>query len=315
MSGSFSRIFGYKPLEFDMYISPDGITYYFNNITDKFSLGRVGDGLPPIEYITERGPFQAGETPLNYIVNSRLITLEHIRKSKSRDGYFDSRSELLDLLRPNRQNLNDFQPGVLRKILPDGSKRDILAFIETGLIFPTNQDKWDEYNVVEVIRFIAHDPFYYDPDENIIEYLIGTDADALLFPIEFPIFFKPDEGVEAFSIAYQGTWESFPIIILSGAMNKPKIKNITKNEIIYLDYNIPEGQSVTIDLTFGRKLVYDGLGNNLIGYISLDSDLINFSIVPEPIATNGENSIGVFAEETNANAKVTFRYFTRYIGI
>lgn len=314
MSG-ISRIFGYHPLEFDEYISPDGITYRFNNVTDRFSLGRTGDGLPPIDYITERGPYQAGETPLNLIVNSRLITLQHIRKATNREDYYTNRNDILNKLRPNRQEVGSFQPGVLRKILPDGSYRDITVFIQDGLVFPNNTDVWRETTVVEVVRFIAHDPIYYDPDENIVSYAVGSDTDELSFAITFPIEFGLKSTVEAFNIEYDGTWISYPVIILNGQMSDPEIRNISTNKMLKLNYDIDADVSVTIDLSYGSKSVVDNQGNNLIGYLDENSDLTEFAINPEPVVEDGINSFGVSALNRDANAQFIVRYFTRYIGV
>lgn len=307
--------FGYQPLEFDEYLSPDCETYRFNNRTDKFSLGRTGDGLPPVDYITERGPFQTGETPLHYIVNPRIITLQHIRHGVSRDDYWNIRADLLNRLRPNRQAQGSFQTGVLRKILGDGTYRDLNVFIQDGLVFRNEVGQWDEWSVTEVIRFIAHDPIFYDPIEDVYEYSPGLTADALTFPITFPIYFNQNEDVESFQIVYSGTWETFPRIYLFGSMKNPRIKNITTNRVIGLDYDIAAGSSIEIDLAYGSKTIVDGSGNSLFGYLTSDSDVVDFSIVPDPTASGGVNSIGLGADELDANARLVIRFFTRYIGI
>lgn len=305
-----------NPIEFDLIITPDGETYRFNNKIDKFVWGLTGQAIPPLEYITQRGPFQDGESVLDFRLNPRVIQLVHRRNDCSRQEYWDNRSDLLNFLRPNRQTSSTFQTFILRKILPDNSKRDLNVVYQDGIGFRGSElGKWDEFAIQEPIRFIAHDPIFFDPNENIVSYSLGTETDELTFPIQFPIYFGRTADVEALSIDYSGTWRSFPQIILNGSMTDPRIKNITTNQEIKLDYTITAPRSVTINLAFGNKTIEDDLGNNLISYLSEDSDLTSFAIVPDPLATDGVNSIGISATQKDANAEIIIRYFTKYIGI
>jgi len=305
-----------KPLEFDLIITPDGETYRFNNKIDKFVWGVTGQAMPPIDYITQRGPFQDGESVLGYRLDPRIVQLVHRKNSCSRTEYWDNRSSLLDFLRPNRQTTTTFQTFILRKILPDGSKRDLNVVYQDGIGFRGQElGKWDEFSIQEPIRFIAHDPIFFDPDENITSYATGVSDDELAFPITFPIEFGISAEVEALSIAYEGTYRSFPQIILIGSMTDPRIRNITTGQEIALDYTITTPRTVTINLAFGNKSVEDDLGNNLIGTLTSDSDLVSFAIEPNPLADGGVNSIGISASDTDANAEVIIRYFTKYIGI
>jgi len=79
-------------------------------------------GLPPIRFITQRGPFQDGETPLDIRLDPRVIQVEVANYLCNRTEFWTTRNELLDLIRPNRAFAADgtYRPLIYRKRLPGG---------------------------------------------------------------------------------------------------------------------------------------------------------------------------------------------------
>jgi len=79
-------------------------------------------GLPPVRFITNRGPFQDGETPLDLRLDPRVIQIEVVEYLCNRSAFWTRRNELLDLLRPNRafSASGAYRPLVYRKRLPGG---------------------------------------------------------------------------------------------------------------------------------------------------------------------------------------------------
>jgi hypothetical protein len=304
-----------RQIEFDQLITPDGEIYHFNSGMDKFTWGNTGYGMARPSYITQRGPFQDGQSVFGFRLEPRVIQLIHRRNECDRDAYWDGRSDLINLLRMNRQPSSQFQTFVLRKILPDNTKRDLNVLYEDGLAFRPSGGSWDEWSVQEPITFIAHDPIFFDPTEILADIPVGDLDDELEFSITFPINFGQDVNISAATITYTGTYKSFPKIILFGPMENPIIKNITTNETIELETTIANGRTVTIDLSFGNKTIEDDNGNNLIGTLTEDSDLGSWHLAPDPEATDGENNIGFSAEGKTAATEVLIRYFTKYIGI
>jgi len=252
-----------KILEFDKYISPDGIEYNFHTGLDKFTFSFEGMGLSPQEYLTQRGPFQHGETLVDFFLQPRVIQLLHRRQSCSRNAYWDARSDLINHLRPNRQAIGEFGPGVLRKTLPDGTKRDISVIISEGMRFtPRNTEAWDEYAFTGVIRFIAHDPTFFDPTEEEITFSLSI-SDHLVFPVTLingageDMLFGESTINDTQTISYAGTWLSYPTIVLTGPMENPIIENTTTDEKIELGYNISVGEIVTVVLEYGNKIIVE----------------------------------------------------------
>ncbi len=306
----------YYELEFDQLITTDGAKYYFNNGIDKFIWGDTGRGMPPMTMRTERGPFQHGDTILGFVLRPRVIQMVHRINGCSRNEYWANRESLLNLIRPNRHGAV-FDVPVLRKVMPDGTKRDIKVLISSGPSFrPSTPGLWDEYSIEEGLRFIAHDPIFFDPDENVVSLPLDFGDDSLVFAIEFSIEFGIAETAVQSEITYTGSWLSYPTIVLNGPLNQPRIRNITTGESIKLDYNVPAGRTVTISLEYGKKTVSDDLGTNLIGTLTPDSSLATFHLAPSPEAPGGVNEFGGDASgKVVGQSEIIIRYFTRYIGI
>lgn len=303
-------------LEFDQYISPDGLIYNFNNKVDKF-IYPIGDlGMAPIRYVTQRGPYQHGATMIDYFLEPRIIQIRHRRTAKSRDGLWDIRADIINNVRPNRQSANSLEHGQLRKIMPDGTTRDIDVIAQAGPTFPAGiGNNWDQFSETDVIRFVAHDPTFYDPTQVSTSFTFST-FDELEFPIDFPIAFFASTFDETDTIEYGGTWLAYPEIIFTGPCSNPIITNVTTDEKIELDYNISAGETVTITTEYGNKTITNDDGDNLMGTLTTDSDLATFHIAPDPEAPDGENQFraqgaGADADSTN----MVVRYYTRYIGI
>lgn len=311
-----------QQLEYDYYITPDGIEYSMRDAYAEYPTARwvesfAGQGMPPITYITQRGPFQHGETVLDYRLNARTITYIHGRGGCDRSAYWAIRADMLNHLRPNRQTAGGMSPGRLRKILPDGTKRDIDAWIMAGPEFAARQiDRWRETTVREALRFYCPDPTFYDPDLVDVD-LTGGFCTGLIFPFEFPFVFCNTEGlVTTDSITYTGTWLAYPTITITGPLDKLLIRNITTDEKLEFDYFIPAGQSLTIDLAYGVKTVTDSTGTNRIGTLTTDSDLATWHLAADPEAPGGVNRLGIAGSSTvPGTTALNMRYYTRYIGI
>lgn len=490
--------------EFDVYLDPLGNEFNLHDAEVFFIMSGTGHGMPPIEYITERGPLQHGESLIDYRLRPRLITMVTRRRFPCRQDYWDGRDDLLDALRPNRQAIGQFNPGVLRKILPDGSMRDIKVMIESGPAFePRALDKWDELAFTEILRFVAHDPIFFDPmtlvaqgvltvEDNLIfydptDYTVGpneiltpsfevdTDADGLadnwtkilagtvcamestivlngcksqeittdaagegirgptlvapagttqavayawicrpaagsdievalydvtagwvardikllsaggwqtkviggntwyrivvssnaivagnthclqicaialtatvfyvdmtflkwgtiicpdewidcgilggtthLDRLVFPIWFTGVVISAYLNLVYVGTWFSYPTIVIRGPASNPLVRNVTTDEKLELAYTIAAGEVVTFVTEYGNKTVTNQWGDNLLPYLTTDSDLATFHLEPDPGAPGGVNQMYVFGAFVTPATQVALYWTRRFIGI
>lgn len=303
------------PLEFTSYIASDGSVYRFNNGVDRWVWGFQGGGLAPVQYITQQGPFQHGQTVIDYRFQPRLFTLIHRRNGNCRADYWAHRRQILTQLTPSRQLFGEFTTGTLRKKISPTLSVDLKVLVSEGLNFDQRQNAWDEWAIQDAIRFIAHDPFYYGTSTHEIEFG-GTGDDELVFPITFPIVFGKSFVDDTQVINYAGTFNAFPIITITGPAKGVTLTNLATNEMISLNYDVPTGVIVTINLSEGQKTASDNLGNNLIGYITPNSDLATFSILPHPGAPNGVNTIRMTAANTQpGETRVVLSYQDKYVGV
>jgi len=305
--------------EFTYYIAADGNEYEFHIPSGygRWVLTESGWGTPPINYITQRGPFQHGETVRDYFLRPRVIQMLIRQQFCNRDDWWGGRALLLDAIRPNRQTVpTAIEPGQLRRVQSDGSIRDLNVYLTEGPRFePRNRTGWDEWAFQEVLRFIAYDPIVFDPTE--IEEVLGLDLTLeLVFPIDFPIIFGASAIDDTVDLTYSGTWETFPTIVITGPMSNFRIVNNTTGEEIELTYNIGVGDTITIDLSYGVKTVVDAGGTSRIGALTPESDLATFHIAPDPEAPGGVNNLTVTGlGATPGVTQVAVSYFNRYFGI
>lgn len=309
-------------VERDYFITSTGIVYPLETASgSRAVMSDEGSGLPPIEYITERAPYQHGESVKDYFLQPRVVQFLIRQNYCSRQAAWDGRNALLDAIRPNREG---GPTGTLRKILPNGTKRDLTcAPLEGPRFEPRKLDAWDEWSIQEVLRFIAFDPTYFNPTLRsetfgpcgsstgfpyTFPFPFGTNECQLIFPITFPITFEPFDIPDILTNA--GTWATFPTITVVGPSNNIRIYNETTGEQLELiGYVSPAGDTVTFDLTYGVKTITNTAGDNLLAYLSSDSDLSTFNLVP------GENNIRINIGSYSTATYATISWYDRYIGI
>ena len=302
------------------YISPSPENRVYELITPhnpgRWVISFSGFGTPPIEYITQRGPFQHGETVKDFFLRPRVIQMLLRQNFRDRDAWWDGRAAILNEIRPNRQaSATAVVPGILRMVKTDGSVIDLNVFIQEGPRFePRQSSQWDEWSFQEVLRFVAHDPVAFTPTRVDFLFTIVLDTD-LVFPITFPITFGSGEIDLTPNINYTGTWLSLPIIVIEGPIEEFRLDNLTTGEKLELSINVAAGRIVTIDTTEGVKTVTDDLGNNLLGILTPDSDLATFHIAPDPEAPLGVNAMRLQGKHPTHETSVEIRYFTRWFGI
>lgn len=207
------------------------------------------------------------------------------------------RSYLLEYVR--RTSDTELPCGTLRRVLSDGSIRDLCCYIEQGPEFTHTRDGWDEFSIEEVLRFIAPDPIIYDPAEQTgPTYTMGVGA-----------------ILETHTLTYEGTWREHPVLTIIGPLYNPIIRNEDTDEFISLDYEIPAGRTVTITLTPGNQTVEDDLGVNLIGTVTPESNLATFHLAADPEVEDGDNDITIIGTDAAAATRFAITYYNRYIGI
>jgi len=305
-------------------ITADGKRYKFND-DDRCVMTFEGFGMPDISYITQRGPFQNGETVIDYRIEKRIIQILVRQDGCSRWDYWENRSSLIDYLRPNRALLGILQNAQFVITFPDTTKRALNVNTIDGPKFTARSlDRWDEWGYTESLRFIAHDPILYDPTAICKTIAVIQTVNELVFPVTFynsfrnpsgwQVIFASDLVDETLSITYPGTWPTFPNLVITGPLEVPVITNLSTNEFIKLPYSIVAGEIVTIILQPGAKTIKSSINGNIT--VSDDSNMTTFHIECNPKVAGGINVFKLSGNKGKSGVtKLDISYFVRYIGI
>lgn len=305
------------------YISPDGVKYNMHDPAKKSILSMTGWGLPAAEIAETRGPFQHGSDPLTIRIPKREISMNIRHNGCDRNEYWSNRLGLIDALRLNRTSVNNPSPGHLKWFRSDGTIRQVDVFITYGPNFNLSQRGWDEHSYQDTLKFLAHNPIIYDPSQiTSIFTNLGCDLiQQLVFPVTigtsgFLFGLNQCNAINTRTINYAGNWQEYPLITVRGPARNFKITNTETGLFVLLEYVIKPEEQVTFDLRYGRKTVFNNYGENLLGYISTDSDLGSFALEPDPIVPNGINTFETSIDNgNNTDTQVILKYYNRYIGI
>lgn len=296
-------------------IDPLGTKFTLRNGYDRFVLSDSGFGQPPIEYISSSGPFQDGDTVRDFRLRPRIVILGIDWKGCDRDEYWERRAALLDILRPNRQTIGRVDPFTLRITKSDLTQFDLYVMPSDGPAYARDNTISRPFSFGETVRLLASDPLWYGADETVLT-LIPSTTDQLVFPITFPIVFGLGVASGSLAVGYGGTWPAFPVITIDGPAAGPKVTNLTTGELLYFpSYTVALGERVTIDLSYAAKTITNNLGENLVGYLSTDSDLATWHLEPSPGAPGGVNTIDFAASGAGGSTALGMTYRARYTGI
>jgi len=286
------------------YFTPDGVEYSL--APPVWTLQEDGYGMSPIEYVTQRGPFQHGETVLAAWLRPRTIDVIVRIQGCTRIEYWNIRRTLIDMFRPNRTPT--LQPGILRKYMANGLVREWFVFPGGGLSFPSHDpNQWDEYSIRDLIRFTCYDPVARDPVPKSVVFTLG--GGSAQFPLQFPFTITGGGSGDTKTVVSNGTWDTFPSISIIGPASSVIITNLTTNEHIALSYNIPASHTVAMNLAYGAKSIMLDDTTNLVGFITPDSDIGTFHLRP------GSNSVQVIASGTTAATQTALTWFDKDIGV
>jgi hypothetical protein len=116
-------------------------------------------------------------------------------------------------------------------------------------------------------------------------------------------------------VTYEGTWHTYPTLVVTGPASGFKITNDATGDFIQMSYELDSGDTITISLPYGNKEVTHSNGADLIGSVLPDSNLADFSIVPDPEASGGTNTISIIGAGAGDVTALEVQYNTRFIGI
>lgn len=269
-----------------------------------------GLGMSALHRLTERGPQQHGESDVGFRLDPRFFTLVWEVEGSDRSDLDDRRDHLLRVLKPMDDAVT------LRFTLDNGDVRQIDANV---LGAPMTHDAGERYAALRIgAQFSAPDPTFYHPtEENVIFALGGGSGTGTEVPLPVPLPVGVSSLDQTRTIAYSGSFRTYPIIKIVGPVTDCIVTNqLTDEKLDFTGTTIAAGDYYEIDCRYGYKTVVDSGGTNQIPDLTIDSDLVTFHIeAPEGAEAVRNNSIRVEGESITAATEVYVRYKLRYVGI
>jgi hypothetical protein len=292
MSYAITYTTGGTTFNLDGYDAVTGFTFNYQ--------GDQGFGLAPMHRITQRGPMQHGDSDVDFRLDPRIMQIPIFVATTTLDDYYAARGRLLSVFSPSNS------VGTIT-VTTSTWARSIDVKVLGGMSFDT--DAKVGYSLSAVIQLRADDPTWYDDVPHTVSGAAGIAGTATAIPLVIPLTFGTANINTTTSFTYDGTWLAYPIITALGPITGLIITNNTTGQIITTAGSIAAGRTYTYDLRYGRKTVYDDLGNNQIATVAAASTLATWAIV------TGINSVTIAASASASPAAVSIIYYTRYIGI
>ena len=271
--------------------------------------GAVNFGISPSHRITQRGPFQQGDTDIDFRLDPRIMSLPIVVPASSIDEHFTYRNRLLDIFKPGNDTSR-------LEIYFNNDGVQAIRYIDVKILSSLTMDTDSkDFNIRGVIQLRADDPTWYDGfnfyETSLTSPVLGTPT-PYPKPYEVPYGSAGIGGIT--NISYEGTWISYPVLTATGPLTDLTITD-GLGHVISFDTPIPAANFVIINLKYGAKTVVDQDGINRFAYLDINSDLIDWALYPAPYVAQGFNTISVSATGTDSNSSVVMNWFPRFIGV
>lgn len=270
-----------------------------------YIVGTVNWGMAPSHRITQRGPFQDGDTDVDFRLDPRVLSLPFVAPANDADESFAVRNKILQVFKPG----ND----TWQILVSYGSVPTRIIDVKSvgGLTMDTDAK---DFTVRGVIQLRAADPVWSDRYVTAVNLTATVFGTPTPYPKPYPIPYGAGSVNNIVTINYLGSWVSYPTIQCIGPATDLTLVDGLGNLIVF-DSVIPAGQTWTINLSYGAKTVIDQNGVNQFGALNINSNIVNWGIFPDPTVLDGVNTISVSATDTTTDTLVTLYYNSRYIGV
>jgi hypothetical protein len=293
---------------FEFNVGSFGLVNEIYSVNPVYLTGTVNFGMAPSHRITQRGPFQEGDSDIDFRLDPRIISLPIVVPTSSIDEHFTQRNLLLDIFKPGNDTC-------LLIVTYDDTGTETVRYLDVKILSSLTMDTDSkDFHIRGVIQLRAEDPTWYD--NNFYE-----------TPLTFPVLGTPTPYPKPYEVPYGsagiggiitvnniGTWINYPVLTAFGPLTNLTITD-GLGHVISFDTTIPAGTYVSINLKYGAKTIIDQDGVNRFAWLDINSDLINWAIYPSPYVYAGYNTISVSATGTDSASSVTMNWNPRYIGV
>lgn len=282
---------------------------YFDTHFPVYIVGSISWGLSPSHQLTQRGPFQNGDTYVGYRLDPRVFQIPIVVPASSAEDMFTKRAAISKIFRMGDDEVQ------LRLSWTDGSttyERSILGRIVGGLSLDTDSTS---YNIKATIQIKANDPTWFDTYGTYVVLSNRVAGTPTPYPKPYPVTYGAVSINQDTEIIYDGSADAYPIIQVSGPVTGLALVD-TLGHTISVPGTIAAGDTWTFDLTYGQYTVTDSAGANQFSALSIGSDLVNWRIYTESAdVAGGINTVSVSGTGTSVQTNITLFFTSRYIGV
>ena len=290
------------------YISPGSSQIVLTEASANRYLHSVeGVGMPKSQHFTTNAAQQHGVTFQNFRLNSRVVTMSFGVLNTDRQAMYDTNQTFIERMR------QDPSTGILRFQDTNDVKYELDVHFYDGLDTGV-PSRINPFSTLYTLQFIAYDPVWRQLPQASHTSTIPTTS-QLQFPITYPIQYYETTIEDTDTIVASGTWQSNPIVTITGPILNPTVTNSTTDEKLEFSYTVSASEVVTIDLTPGTKTITNASSTNLISKLSADSDLGTFHLAVDPEAAGGSNTILMEGADATIDTSIAMSWYNRYIGI
>jgi hypothetical protein len=262
------------------WLDPDGGSTQLGQVSASKVKEFSGLGMAPVEHFLQSLPSQHRQLHRGLKFRPRVVQLgiwDHQASAAAQDTRHQT---LLTALNSDRGE------GTLKAVLSDGSTTRYLdCYVQEGPDFSSGDRPLWAGHQFYVVRFVAPDPFLYDPSQQSAN---GNFNGAT--PVNI-------------AVTNSGHIGTYPTLIITGAVNTPKVMLVSTGEYIEFAYNLTAGHHIDIDCQEGTIKLDD----SVMAPLTLTKPSTLFAI------SRGSQILRLTA--TSGTGAFSCAFYNRYLGI
>ena len=221
-----------------LYTNASSEAVTLNDNVHRYLIGFSGVGMEGVNTLGRQLPYHDGETHLGLYTPRREVTVVLDILAATQSALVTAEQALRRLLNPY---VDADVPGVLRFTRANGVVRAIRCF---PVAIGENSADRRVFAARRAIRFVAADPWWYDPDMRVVgAFLLAAGG------LEFPWFEGATIGFPATTMdniitaVNEGDVDTWPVIVVEGPGEDPVFTNNTSGKVL----SCTESGGITLD--------------------------------------------------------------------
>lgn len=231
--------------------------------------------------------------------DARTITLAGVISGQTPTQYMQNRSLLSQAAAINRDS-NGYPVMTKLAFQTMDSNNYFINVQPKKPTFDFGNPYWTKYN----LPLLAPDPRIYGAQQVVSGPITIATGGGFVLNVTLNIVFGASSGGTTI-LTNNGTTDTHPILTFTGPLTNPYITNATTGYAFQLDYTIPSGNTVTIDM-YHQTILYNGSAN----FISYRDPISSWFTV-----TPGPNDFVLTTANSSDTGSAALSFYPAYNGV